>query len=422
MPNQSPRSPGFSTRRIWWLAVGMLGIQGVFAVYNAFLPLLYRDFLDSRALIGLLMGTDNLVGLLLIPVIGAWSDRVNSRHGRRLPFIVLALPVAALTFAAIPFAAIALWLLVVTEVVFTAAMHAYRAPYVALLVDHTPPDRRSTTSGIAQFVGGVGVLVAFAVLSPLYDTDPRLPFLLGAAGLLAGLAVVWRQADRFPPHVDHAPLPARNPVRDVVDELRGWWGPAQRARRDLLLALLLAYGAFAGLQAMFPIYAIDLLGLSGGRAAQLLTAFAGAFLVAALAAGAIGTRFGALPTMQTGILALVGCWTITAFVTSTAAVTGLLVVSGVLWAAFVVPAVALVADLGGRDRIAFVLSLYYVFTMLGQMMGPFLLGSGMDLLGPRGLWITAAALSAVGAGLIRRTRRALGASPEELANRPQLAR
>jgi hypothetical protein len=38
-----------------------------FSAYNAFVPIMYAEFIDSRALIGLLMSTDNLIGLLLIP-------------------------------------------------------------------------------------------------------------------------------------------------------------------------------------------------------------------------------------------------------------------------------------------------------------------------------------------------------------------
>ncbi|MCC5950389.1 MAG: MFS transporter [Nitriliruptoraceae bacterium] len=419
-PADGTGTGSFAIGRIWWLAVGMLGIQAVFALYNAFLPLLYGDFLTSRTLIGLLMGTDNLIGLLLIPVVGAWSDRLDSRHGRRLPFIVIALPFAALTFAAIPFAAVLLWTLIVTEVVFTAAMHAFRSPYVAMLVDHTPPARRSTTSGIAQFVGGLGVLAAFAVISPLFDTDRRLPFAIGAVLLLSSLIAIWTRAQRFPAHLDNAPVPARNPVRDVADELRALTRPPQRGRRDLLLAMLLTYGVVAGLQAMFPLFAIDVLGLTGGRAAQLLTAFAGAFLLTALIAGAIGTRYGVLPTMRVALVALPVCWFTTALLSDANAVAGMLVLGGAAWALFVVPAVALMADLGGRDRIGFVLSLYYVFTMLGQMVGPLLLGAAMDLLGPAGLWIGAGVVTSGGSWLVWRGQRALDADPHELATRTLL--
>jgi len=151
----------FSYAKIWWIGFGFLGVQLAFTTYNAFLPLMYREFFESRAIIGLLMGTDNLIGLILIPIIGAWSDRVNSPLGRRLPFMIVAVPVAALTFFAIPLASAILWTLIITEILFTAAMHSYRGPVITLMPDHTPPEKRSTANGIINLMGGLGTLIAF---------------------------------------------------------------------------------------------------------------------------------------------------------------------------------------------------------------------------------------------------------------------
>jgi MFS family permease len=402
-PDEHVQAP-FAYGRIWWLGVGFLGIQLAFAVYNSFLPLLYREFLDSRALIGLLMGTDNLVGLLLIPVVGAWSDRVNSPLGRRLPFVVVGIPLAALTLFAIPFAAALLWTLIVTEVVFTAAMHLYRGPMAAMILDHTPPPRRSTSSGIAQLLGNLGVLISFAALARLYDVDRRLPFGLGAVVLTATLAVVWSRAERFPPHVDHTPVAAANPVAETVRGIRRLTDPRHRGALLVLVALLVTYVGFAGLQAMFTIYGVETLGLSEGRSASLLTAFAASFLVFALAAGMLGTRFGTIPTMLAGLATLPVLFLVAATVREPTRLAIVLALAGAAWPLFGVPAVALAADLGGRDRIGFFIGLYYAFTMTGQMIGPFVLGTSMDLFGNASMWVTAAVLTGAGFVVLRAAR------------------
>lgn len=51
---QGPWSRNQRNGRIWWLAVGFLGVQLDVATYDAFLPLLDRDYFDSQAVIGLL--------------------------------------------------------------------------------------------------------------------------------------------------------------------------------------------------------------------------------------------------------------------------------------------------------------------------------------------------------------------------------
>lgn len=291
----------FSYAKIWWIGFGFLGVQLAFTTYNAFLPLMYREFIESRALIGLLMGTDNLIGLLLIPVIGAWSDRVNSPLGRRLPFIMIALPLAALTFFAIPFAAVMLWTLIITEVIFTAAMHSYRGPVISLMPDHTPPEKRSTANGIINLMGGAGTLIAFGGLSLLYDIDPRLTFGIGAAVLLFTLAIVWWKSDRQPAYIDNLPVVPKNPIREAVQGIRVLLLPENIGQFLILAAMLTYFIGFAGLDAMFPIYGVETLGLTEGRAAFILTTFAGSFLLFALLAGWIGTRLGKIPAMLIGL-------------------------------------------------------------------------------------------------------------------------
>jgi maltose/moltooligosaccharide transporter len=256
----------FSYAKIWWIGFGFLGVQLVFTTYNAFLPLMYRDFFESRAIIGLLMGTDNLIGLLLIPIIGAWSDRVNSPLGRRLPFMIVAVPVAALTFFAIPLASAILWTLIITEILFTAAMHSYRGPVITLMPDHTPPEKRSTANGIINLMGGLGTLIAFGGLSLLYDIDPRLTFGIGSAVLLLTLLVVYKKVDRHPPYVDNTLVASKNPIKEAIDGIKVLLKPQNFGQFLILAAMLTYFIGFAGLDAMFPIYGVETLGLTEGRA------------------------------------------------------------------------------------------------------------------------------------------------------------
>ncbi len=391
----------FTWSRIWWLGTGILGVQLAFALYNAFLPLLYREFIDSRALIGLLMGTDNLVGLLLIPVVGAWSDRTSTSLGRRLPFIMIGVPIAALTLLAIPFAAALLWTLILTEIAFSAAMHTYRGPVATMLLEHTPPRQRSTASGIAQLLGSVGVLISFAGLALLFDRDRRLPFAVAALVLLASLWVMWSKAERQPRFGGATAVAIVSPVHDTIGGLRNLGRPEQRPRLSILLSMLTAYVGFAGLQSMFPIYGVETLGLSEGRAAFLLTAFAGAFLLTALAAGMLGSRWGWHTTMSIGLAALPVLYLVAVVADRPGHILIILALIGGAWALFAVPAIAAAAELGGADRLGFHIGLYYIFTMTGQMIGPVIVGAAMDLLGNRGMWVAAVLLTLLSLVLLR---------------------
>lgn len=408
-----PAGSAFPRAQVWWLGSALLGILMVLSAYDAFLPLLYLDHLDSRFLIGLLMSTDNVVGLLLIPVVGAWSDRLAHPLGQRLPFLLVGAPLAAAAFLAIPLAAGALWTLIVAEVVFTVLLHGYRAPAMSLMPDHVAPALRSRGSGIVNVMGGVGTLLTFAVLGPLFDVDRRLPFRIGAAVLVVTtLLVVWR-ADRRPAYVDVPDATRPRSAGDLRRDLRVLADPARRGGVLALSAMLLMYVGFAGLASLFPVYAVSTLGLSEGSAVTVLSAFIVAFVAATLLAGAIGTRLGKVRTMRVGLVLLAALFAVAAPVRSLSVLVGLLVVAGLAWSLAIVQALPLVADLGGRTSIGLLVGLYYLSTMVGQLLGTPFVGAAMDLFGDVAMFPAAAVPFLLAAVVLERARRLLPA-PEGL--------
>jgi MFS family permease len=58
----------------------------------------------SAALAGLIMTLDNIAAFFIQPVVGLFSDRTRTRFGRRMPYILVAVPIAAIAFALIPVA------------------------------------------------------------------------------------------------------------------------------------------------------------------------------------------------------------------------------------------------------------------------------------------------------------------------------
>ena len=403
----------FPRAQVWWLGSALLGILLVMSAYEAFLPLLYLEHLDSRFLIGLLMSTDNVVGIVLIPLVGLWSDRLSHPLGQRLPFLIVGAPLAAAAFLAIPLAADVLWTLIAVEVLFTLAIHAYRSPAMSLMPDHVAPAQRSRGSGIVNVMGGVGTLVTFAVLGPLFDVDRRWPFRVGALVLLVTTAVVVWRADRRPPYADmpDATRPRGRPA--VGGALRTLRDPDHRGGALALLSMLLFYVGSAGLVSLFPVYGVTVLGLSEGTAVTVLSAFIVAFVATTLLAGVVGVRFGKVRTMRGGLVVLAVLLTGAASVRSMPALIGLLAVAGFAWSLAIVQALPLVADLGGRTSIGLLVGLYYLFTMLGQLLGTPFVGAAMDLLGDTAMFPAAAVPYLLAAAVLTRARRHLPA-PEGL--------
>ena len=75
-------------------------------LYDTYIPIFLERFLRSKGVIGSVMTLDNVFALFLIPIVSALSDRTSTSIGRRMPYIIVTLPLTAICFAAVPFAAL----------------------------------------------------------------------------------------------------------------------------------------------------------------------------------------------------------------------------------------------------------------------------------------------------------------------------
>ncbi len=385
-------APALPWARLLGIATGSLALAAIWSLYNVFMPLLLGAFLESRAARGAIMGLDNVVALLLIPVVGAWSDRVRGRWGRRLPFLLAGVPVAALAFATLPWVGMALWLLIAVDVVFLLAITAYRAPLIALMPDHVAPEARPLANGAITLMGAVGGVVALIGLAPLAERVPGLPFAampfaIAAALALAALAVVVASSLRHPPHVeDGAVAGDAAPPRALLRDLRAAWSDAPIGARPLLAGLFFAFFGFAAVEAQFSAFATEALGVGAGRAGTLLGVASAAFVLAALPVGALARRVGEGVAMRAGVVLVVLLLPVAGVLGDGPALAAVLAGFGAGWALLLVPAYPLVADLGGRERVGLFTGLYYLVGSSAAIAAPALAGAAMDALGDRALF------------------------------------
>src|SRR5512140_457445 len=97
----------FNYGKIFLLGFGFFGVSVVWGVYNAFVRIfLANKFNIAPAMIGFFMTLDNIAALFIQPPVGAWSDRLRTPLGRRMPFILIGAPVGALVFGIIPLAGV----------------------------------------------------------------------------------------------------------------------------------------------------------------------------------------------------------------------------------------------------------------------------------------------------------------------------
>ncbi len=383
----------FSYGKILAIGSGFLALTLVWTVYNTYMPLLLGDFIESRAIRGGIMGLDNLMAVILIPVIGAWSDKLKSPLGGRLPFIVIGMPLAAIFFILLPYMSqTTLIFLLIIDVIFLLAMTIYRAPVIALMPDHTPVEKRSTANGVINFMGGVGALLALFALAPLYDIAISYPFIIGGIILIVAFIVLFIVVDRHPKYVSESD--DENEEAMALKALKNDIGklikPKFRAHLFILIAIFLYFIGYSGLEAQFSVYATEYLGATGGEAGLTLGFFSLSFVIFAIPAGLVGSKLGKGKTMLIGLVLLPLIFVLMPFFTSLTLLKVLLFTGGVAWALINVQAYPLVADLGGMTKIGFFTGMYYLFSMASSIFAPGILGLSMDLLGHPSLFYTAA--------------------------------
>jgi MFS family permease len=259
-------------------AAASLGTGAFYAFNNAALPLYLRPMTGNDVMIGLLASTRSIEGAVIQPLVGAFSDRLRTPLGRRRPFLLVAVPVAAVLLSLTPLAPSLPWA-VAAIVLFSLAFNLAADPYTALLADITPLRQRGTLSSLAtlvQFAGQVGTTLLVARLGE--RGIPPSAFAVVALVLVGGFAITVVGV-REPPVIAER---ERLRWRHYVASLRG----SQEAQKFFLGLFIL----FFGMNAVVPfltLYAVNEIGVGEGEALLL-------FLVLVLVTGALAVPFGRL--------------------------------------------------------------------------------------------------------------------------------
>lgn len=369
----------FNYGKIFLLGFGFFGVSVIWGVYNAFVPLfLANKFGLAPAFIGFFMTLDNIAALLIQPPVGAWSDRLRTRIGRRMPFILIGAPIGALVFGLIPLASV-LPLFVACTTSLLLSMALWRTPVVALMPDITPSQYRSQANGIINFMGGVGAIISFLGGAALYKIRPDFPFWMGS--ILVIIAVLLLFFFIREPKVYEESEEKPSMIKSLKDILQD----TDRSALRLLLAIFFWFVAYNGIEAFFTLYAQKYLGMEEADGARLLGQLSLVFVIFALPAGYIGSRSGRRNTIMAGITILTLCMvsmflikpeTLTIQLTKlpvlgAVPVIGLILMcAGAGWALININSLPMVVDMTDAFRLGTFTGLYYLFSTLAAIAGP----------------------------------------------------
>lgn len=381
------------------LGFGFFGVSVIWGVYNAFVPIFLADKFDlSPVLIGFFMTLDNIAALFIQPPVGAWSDKLRTPLGRRIPFLLVGAPITAVAFGLIPIAAILpLFVACTSTLLLSAAL--WRTPVVALMPDITPSAFRSQANGIINFMGGVGTIVALQTGGMLYKMSPNFPFWLGSGLVLVAVLIVYLFIEEPKEYETTEVQPG------MFESLKEVFSDTDKSGLRILLAIFFWFLGFSAVETFFTLYAKNHLGLNEGDGATLLSVLPLFFVLSAIPAGFVAGKLGRRTTIATGLIILTIMLVLLYITPAEALLTGiaplplvgiplveggarmltlagvLLILGGIGWAFININSLPMIVDLTSAARIGTFTGLYYLFSTLSAIVGPNLNGWAVQLTG-----------------------------------------
>jgi maltose/moltooligosaccharide transporter len=201
--------PKLSVKNIWNMSVGFLGIQAGFALQNSNASgILQRYGADVHELPNFWLVAP-IVGMVVQPIIGYYSDRTWTPLGRRKPFFLagaiaacfgmILMPNAGILSAALPPVLLGAGMLMIMDASFNVAMEPFRA----LVADKLPSSQRTLGFSIQTALIGVGAVIGswltwyLAKVAGVADTataglipdNVKYAFYIGAGLFL--MAILW---------------------------------------------------------------------------------------------------------------------------------------------------------------------------------------------------------------------------------------
>ena len=398
-------------KRTILIGFAFMAISAFWQVYDNIIPLILKyNFNIGDTLSGGIMALDNVFALFMLPIFGAWSDKVNTRRGKRTPFILVGTILAVVFMTMIPMAANMrnLWFFVIALLLSLVAMGTFRSPAVSLMPDVTPKPLRSKGNAIINLmgaVGGVSALVMIMFLVGEGDTPSYQPLFAGISILMViALAVILTQVNENKFVEERIAIEKANGIdaEDEEDDEAALSGTAalpkdvKRSLTFLLLSVSFWFMAYNAVTTSFSKYATETWGMEGGG-------FAGALMVATVAAiisympvGIVSSKIGRKKVILFGVVLMASCFAIGAlFKEATFTINIIFALVGVAWASINVNSYPMVVEMCKGSDIGKFTGMYYTFSMAAQVFTPILSGFFLEHVGYWTLFPYAAVFAAI---------------------------
>lgn len=370
-------------KRTFFVGMAFLSISAFWQMYDNIIPLILQNtFHLNETIIGAIMAMDNVLAVFLLPVIGTMSDKVDTKMGKRTPFIIGGTFAAAICMMLLPLADHykMLGLFIVALALTLIAMAMYRSPAVALMPDLTPKPLRSSANAVINLMGAVGAIYALILIRLLVKKEEHpsyLPVFLGVVGIMVLAVIILvatinekkiaaKIAEEYPEEAEE----------EKEKEEHGLPAPVKRSLVLILVSIFLWFTAYNAVTTAFSRYAVTVWGMEGGGFASCLMVAMVAAIISYIPIGIISSKIGRKKSILIGLVVMFISYT-SVFFYPTYNVTAniFFAIIGIGWAAISVNSLPMVVEMSKGSDIGKYTGLYYTFSMTAQIFTPIVSGA-----------------------------------------------
>lgn len=381
-------------KRTFLIGLAFLSICAFWQMYDNIIPLILQGtFHLGETITGVIMAADNVLALFLLPIFGSISDKVDTRAGKRMPFIVGGTILAVIFLMLLPIAdrTVNLVLFVAALFALLISMGLYRSPAVALMPDLTPNKLRSKGNAIINLMGAVGgvyTLIMIKLLVGKGESPDYMPLFTSVAALMilsVGILVITINEKKVKAKVE-AEVKAYEEsagvvveTEDLVEKEAGEKAPmpkeVKRSMIFLLASIFLWFTAYNAVTTAFSRYTKVVWKLEGGGFADCLMVATVAAIISYIPIGNISSKIGRKKTILGGVILMSVCYFAAIFANAYHPVINVaFAVIGIGWAAINVNSYPMIVEMSKGCDVGKFTGTYYTFSMAAQIFTPILSG------------------------------------------------
>ena len=405
-------------KRTFLIGLAFLSICSFWQMYDNIIPLILQNTYHlGETMTGAVMALDNVLAIFLLPVFGTLSDKVHTKLGRRMPFIVSGTILAVIFMMLLPMidnAEKARWGTVESfsnQVIFLAvlfftlvSMGLYRSPAVALMPDVTPNHLRSRANAVINLMGAVGGVYALIMIKVLVgkgETPDYLPLFASIAAVMAiavGILVITIRENKLREEVEKAEavntekveekaiaegVEAAGEIEAVADmeqsgatgKVKGMPKEVKRSMYFMLASIFLWFTAYNAVTTAFSRYTKVVWKMEGGSFANCLMVATVAAILSYIPIGNISAKIGRKKTIMGGVLLMAACYGSAIFAREYHPIVNVaFALIGVAWAAINVNSYPMIVAMSSGSDVGKFTGTYYTFSMAAQILTPVLSG------------------------------------------------